>query len=119
MKKQLAWCVVSALTGAALVEVWRLAPQVRSAEAQESRLAPGATRRGEPLGRPGPLPPHIAGAPGRPAEDHSLTPEEQVNVAVYEHVNRSVVNINTRTVRNGAFLFFDVEVPGEGAGSGS
>ncbi len=45
-----------------------------------------------------------------------MTPDEQVNVAVYEKVNRGVVNISTKS-RNDAFLFFDVE--SEGAGSGS
>lgn len=66
------------------------------------------------------------GAPAAPpsapspqlAEDssRSLTPEEQVNIAVYEAVNRSVANINTKaTVASGLFL---LEVPSEGAGSG-
>src|SRR6056297_3166949 len=32
-------------------------------------------------------------------ESDALTPEEQVNVGVYEAVNRSVVNITTRTIR--------------------
>jgi len=46
----------------------------------------------------------------------SFTPEEQTNIAVYEAVNRSVVNINTKaTVATGLFL---LEVPSEGAGSG-
>jgi S1-C subfamily serine protease len=45
-----------------------------------------------------------------------FTPEEQTNIAVYEAVNRSVVNINTKaTVATGLFL---LEVPSEGAGSG-
>jgi S1-C subfamily serine protease len=44
-----------------------------------------------------------------------LTPDERVNVAVYEQVNRSVVNVISRSVR---FDFF-FEVPEEGAGSGS
>lgn len=45
-----------------------------------------------------------------------LTPEEQTNIAVYENVNRSVVNINTKTtVTTGFFL---METPSEGAGSG-
>ena len=47
-----------------------------------------------------------------------LTAEERVNIAVYEHVNRGVVNITTRTVRPALFLLTDV-VPAEGAGSGS
>lgn len=42
--------------------------------------------------------------------------EEKTNIAVYEAVNRSVVNINTKaTVATGLFL---LEVPSEGAGSG-
>jgi S1-C subfamily serine protease len=46
-----------------------------------------------------------------------LTPDERVNISVYEQVNRSVVNISTKGVREGDFFFF--EVPTEGAGSGS
>ena len=45
-----------------------------------------------------------------------FTPEETTNIAVYDGVNRSVVNINTKaTVAAG---FFMMEVPSEGAGSG-
>ncbi len=48
--------------------------------------------------------------------DHEgLTPEEQVNTAVYEAANRSVVNITSKTVRNGLVI----SVQGEGAGSGA
>ncbi len=48
--------------------------------------------------------------------DRRFTPEEQTNIAVYDAVNRSVVNINTKaTVATGLFL---MEVPSEGAGSG-
>jgi S1-C subfamily serine protease len=46
-----------------------------------------------------------------------LTPEERVNVTVYQNVNRCVVNINTRSVQTDRFMMF--EVPSEGAGSGS
>ena len=57
--------------------------------------------------------------PGPPSpfgKSDELTPEEHVNIAVYENVNRSVVNINTK-VRTEAFFF--LEVPSEGMGSGS
>ena len=57
-------------------------------------------------------------APGQsPREvERSFTAEEQINIAVYEAGNRSVVNINTKaTVAAG---FFQLEVPSEGAGSG-
>ncbi len=44
-----------------------------------------------------------------------FTPEERVNIAVYETCNRGVVNISTKVVTES--LFFDI--PSEGAGSGS
>ncbi len=48
--------------------------------------------------------------------DRAFSPEEQINIAVYDGGNRSVVNINTKaTVAAGLFL---LEVPSEGAGSG-
>ncbi len=57
--------------------------------------------------------------PGSLLDDGSgrtFTPEERTNIAVYEAVNRSVANINTKaTVASGLFL---LEVPSEGAGSG-
>jgi len=46
-----------------------------------------------------------------------FTPEERVNIAVYEQTNQSVVNITTTMVRGDAFFFG--EVPSEGSGSGS
>jgi S1-C subfamily serine protease len=46
-----------------------------------------------------------------------MTEEERVNVGVYDKVNRSVVNISTRSVREDPFFMF--ESPSEGAGSGS
>lgn len=44
-----------------------------------------------------------------------LTAEEALNTAVYEAVNRSVVNITSKSVRSGLLL----EVQAEGAGSGA
>jgi S1-C subfamily serine protease len=49
--------------------------------------------------------------------DDGLTAEERVNIAVYDRVNRSVVNITTRVVQPD--MFFMLEPPSEGAGSGS
>ncbi len=46
-----------------------------------------------------------------------LTTEERVNVAVYDNVNRSVVNISTVATRPSAFMLLEYE--SEGAGSGS
>ena len=121
MKKIIALCLVSALAGAVLAQVWRTTMGARPVAAQEPRLetrSPSA--RKSPVDRPR--------APARSASrlpnpriappDDALTPEELVNIAVYEKVNRSVVNIRTETLRNDAFFFLEVEVPGEGAGSG-
>jgi S1-C subfamily serine protease len=59
-------------------------------------------------------PPAVAPLPETPPR--SFTPEEQTNITVYEAVNRSVVNINTKaTVATGLLL---IEMPSEGAGSG-
>jgi S1-C subfamily serine protease len=44
-----------------------------------------------------------------------LTPDEAINVAVYEAVNRSVVNITSKAVQRGLIL----ELQAEGAGSGA
>ncbi|MBX3415756.1 MAG: trypsin-like peptidase domain-containing protein [Pirellulales bacterium] len=49
--------------------------------------------------------------------DDDLTHEERVNVAVYESMNMSVVNISTRTSRPDTF--FPVDLESEGSGSGS
>ncbi|MBN1853154.1 MAG: trypsin-like peptidase domain-containing protein [Pirellulales bacterium] len=47
----------------------------------------------------------------------NLTPEEQANIYVYEQANRSVVNINTRSVHHDAFLMLQSEAQGIGSGS--
>jgi S1-C subfamily serine protease len=44
------------------------------------------------------------------------TPEERVNIAVYENVNRGVVNITTRGFQGDRFLL--IEIPSKGEGSG-
>ncbi len=116
MKKYLVVAIVAAGLGAAFSEAFRAAERPQAARAQEGRIEAlppldAATSRREQQ-------PHLA-SPAGVAEPPRLTPEELVNVAVYENVNRSVVNINTKTVRNDAFFFFDVESSGEGAGSGS
>lgn len=65
-----------------------------------------------PDNHPGAAP--LGGDPQGAGDD--LTPEERVNIAVYEKCNRSVVNITTRAVRSELLLF---ETETEGAGSGS
>jgi len=57
----------------------------------------------------------VARMPGMITDE--FTDEERVNIAVYDKVNRSVVNITTVSARTD--LFFSFEPPAEGAGSGS
>ena len=49
------------------------------------------------------------------ANDGRLTPDEQVNIYVYQQANRAVVNINTKAVTATPFLFESIS---EGEGSG-
>ncbi|MCH5376174.1 MAG: trypsin-like peptidase domain-containing protein [Planctomycetes bacterium] len=95
MKKYLLLSMFSALAGAWL-STWLTAVPL------EPKLAAQDARVGVPL----------------PAIGDDLTPDERVNVNVYENVNRSVVNITTRVGRPDTF-FFSLEPPSEGAGSGS
>ncbi len=95
MKKTLIFCMISATFGAllAIALTRNSAEQPVSAQESSRRVAFGA------------------------AADE-FTPEERVNIAVYEKVNRGVVNITTHSARRDALFFFE-EVPTEGSGSGS
>jgi S1-C subfamily serine protease len=47
----------------------------------------------------------------------SLSPEEETNVRIYQQVNRSVVNITTRSVQVDDFLMLSRQSEGSGSGS--
>jgi S1-C subfamily serine protease len=66
--------------------------------------------------RPEPLPAAPAVSPDTPIE---LTPEEQISVGIYQNVNRSVVNITTRSVVNNDDLGLSGPEISTGTGSGS
>ncbi len=103
MKKIAAICVLSAVAGAAATELWNSASRVT---AQEPR----------PVQQPALQSSIRLPTPAR-GVDHSLTLEELVNVSVYENVNRSVVNVNTKSLRSDSFFFFDHLSEGGGSGS--
>lgn len=112
MKKVILLCVVSAGMGALLSA---LLANLQDPSAESVAQEPF---RGSRPGRAG-QPPAVGVVSGVPAAglgsgDEDLTPEERVNIAVYETANRSVVNIDTRSVRT-EWIF---EVPTSGAGSG-
>jgi S1-C subfamily serine protease len=54
-------------------------------------------------------------APSQPASE-DLTPDERVNIAVYEKANRSVVNITTKVRSEDLFFFGETESEGSGSG---
>ncbi|MCA9078497.1 MAG: trypsin-like peptidase domain-containing protein [Planctomycetaceae bacterium] len=85
----------------------------------EGVLEPGRVAKAQPSNGPLLAPPSQPYSP--PANStpfaEGLTPDERVNIAVYERTNRSVVNISTLTLRPDGWLLR--AVPAEGNGSGS
>lgn len=102
-------CLLSAMLGGLLaVAITEMPETVPISVAQE----PGGTTSSlAPVSRPG----------GRDDVGTSspveLTPEERINISVYKDANRSAVNISTKSVRGDGFYW--IEVPSEGAGSGT
>ena len=104
MRNTILVSLVSAIIGGGLVLRWQslCAPQTVSAQEQTETLLPAAAE--------------ATGFSQANLTDQ-LTPEERVNIQVYDRANRSVVNITTHSVRPD--FFFMLDVPAEGAGSGS
>ncbi len=123
MKRLILCCLLAALAGLLFTRLWPVppppAPGPFAAQPPASDIRPPG-REGRVVDLTGhaddagPAPPLVL---TQQAGEAQLTPEERINVAVYERVNRSVVNINTRSVRADPFFMF--ETPSEGAGSGS
>lgn len=119
MTKYLFACFCSALTGATLA-FWLV-----GGSSQSVVTAQDATVPGDPLARPlshliDDTSPALRSkaVPGTAVPgDDEYTPDELINIRVYERVNRSVVHITTRTSRPSGF--FMTEVPSAGEGSGS
>jgi S1-C subfamily serine protease len=79
--------------------------------AQEAALLPGG-----PSSQPGAVaPPALPAALAAPGPQE-YTPDERVNIQVYEDANRGVVNITTKGFQGDRFLL--IEIPSEGEGSG-
>jgi len=113
-KKTLVLSAVSALLGASVAIFFYDPPQTEpQSNAQElGTWKPPEVDLGSriPIGTP-------TASEDMPPEYADLTPEERVNVAVYENVNRSVVNINTRSVQTDFFFMRESMSEGEGSGT--
>lgn len=109
---------LSALLGS-LLTVWLLEPGIGSREAR-AQAGPG-------LGVPRPTTPQPAPELGTPAAPRGfinldgvlITPDELVNVTVYERCNRAAVNISTKSVRLSESFLLAVPEVEAGSGSGS
>ncbi|MDZ4820347.1 MAG: trypsin-like peptidase domain-containing protein [Planctomycetota bacterium] len=112
-REKLSLCLVSALCGAVIVSLLQYVPSpIANLAADEFQQLPPLEEPPQRGPQPAGIP--VAGFPaGMPADE--LTAEERVNIAVYETVNRSVVNISTKIV-NQTMLF---ESTAEGTGSGT
>jgi S1-C subfamily serine protease len=111
MKRAVALCALSALLGGLISFEWRGTPlEHPQSVAQEASPWDGqGVLRGPEAVAP------AAAVPAGASPLDSLTPEERVNVFVYQQANRAVVNINTKGVSGNLFLTF--ESKGEGSGS--
>jgi S1-C subfamily serine protease len=117
-------CLASAVLGGLLSALWTAAPpRAPTVQAQEPRFSGPAEQGARPAPRPvaervGDIPaPPLPIGPARTVDAlDELTPEERVNIAVYENCNRSVVNIKTEATSANLFLL-DVHQQGSGSGS--
>lgn len=115
-----ALCVVSAFLGAGLIlmlsERGSLTP-VAEAQSRRPQGAPVSARPPAPPVLQDPQADQFAHLDAEAPHLGEFTPEERVNIAVYERVNRSVVHLTTKGIRADAVFLLDL--PTEGAGSGS
>jgi S1-C subfamily serine protease len=106
------YCVISAAIGAAAAAVlFRSTGLEGVSGAQEAALLPGSGGE-EPKGAAGPA---LPAAP-LPLGAQDYTPDERVNIQVYDDANRGVVNITTKGFQGERFLL--IEIPSQGEGSG-
>jgi S1-C subfamily serine protease len=109
MRRLVLFCLLSAVAGGLVAFGWHGLTAAQSPPT-EGPAWPGQA----PPPQPGAAVAPVAGGPIAP---DSLTPDEQVNIYVYQQVNRAVVNINTKSVTGSPIPMFEVVSEGEGSGS--
>lgn len=132
MKRTIALCVLSGLLGGVVATLVTNSPDPTPQSMAQEPFANGRAAAGDPASglapvqAPAQAPPqgpprgvtYQIAPPRQPIADlpPDLTPEEYVNIAVYEGCNRSVVNISTKGLQGDRFLW--IEIPSKGEGSG-
>jgi S1-C subfamily serine protease len=119
MKHTLWLCVLAAVAGGLFSETWMGLVRPPESAAQTHGGEPVADP-GDAAARPQTPPPAVdAGAPlaGTPLALDDYTPDERVNIGVYDFANRSVVNITTKGYHGDRFLFMEIPSSGEGSGA--
>lgn len=101
-------CLVSSLMGAGLTMWWTQQAFDPAMAQDRGQVPPPGVRQ---LELPAP------GVDERVFTSDGISPEEAINVAVYETLNRSVVNITTKSTRGDVLFLVDVESEGTGSGS--
>src|SRR5262245_48806973 len=111
--KYIIGCLGSAILGAWIATTLQTARPVATADAQDRGMArSGPSFPETPHPRPAPHAERIDGSgTAVPLAPDGLSPEEAINIAVYESANRGVVHITTRGSRGDRF--FLMEVPTE------
>lgn len=121
--RSLLTCVSSAILGAFIALALTQHRPAGDAAAQDPPRNSNPFAQGNPgrEGRSRPALPRLSPpaetANHNPGADELVSIEEQVNIAVYENVNKSVVHITTKGVKADALFLLDL--PTEGSGSGS
>jgi S1-C subfamily serine protease len=113
--KYLAACLVSAVLGGLFV-VWLIDPAARDRVAAQDQYPPPAPRVPPVDDRPRPPAPEGRRSGELFFNSEGLSPEEAIGVSVYENVNKSVVNVTTKSTNT---VMIVVDVSSEGSGSGS
>jgi S1-C subfamily serine protease len=113
MRKVIALCAISASLGGLAAILWHN-PSLTDAQSVAQEQAPWPEQRAPAAAQPQAS---VVPATQENAPDlNSLTPDERINVLVYQQVNKSVVNINTKGVSGNALLVFEIVSEGEGSG---
>ena len=111
MKRILLLCVLAGAAGAGLAIGLSHGPVLESSGVAQDLKPPPVPSPPAATPASAPTPATLPAGAADP-----FTPEERVNIAVYEKVNRSVVNITTKGVQASRFML--LEIPSEGEGSG-